>query len=207
MAGFFRVPWNLVHSSYCWLGRREGRVQGIGVHAGTERPLVTLDPYVVTRLWVPHDGWEVLAWQVLWALARRQWLLECPTAVDKLVILMAFGANCISEVIFGRFAFSGYTRCELWCFHPCCLVDYWHIWEEAEGYPFVPKKMKGSTKLRKLSWLPLGRWVLFQCCHLISVVNRSGMSGDSTRDLAWSKHHVGRFHDQIWHDLVLLGLL
>ena len=140
---------------------------------------------------------------------------------------MAFGANWTGEVLFGRFAFSGHTGCELrqlkgWCcsysqrrvmgswtwrcFHPCFLANYWHVWEEAEQYPCLPKQMKGDTKLRKLSWLPLGRWVLFQCCHLISLVNRSGMSGDTTNDLAWTKRHGGHFHGQLWHDSISLGL-
>lgn len=38
----------------------------------TDSLSVTLDPYVVTGLYVPHKGWEVLAWQVPCALARRQ---------------------------------------------------------------------------------------------------------------------------------------
>lgn len=64
------------------------------------------------------------------------------------------------------------------CFYLCCLGNYWHVWEEVEQYPCLPKGMEGYTKSRKSSWLPLGRWVLFQYCHFISLL--CGMSGHTT---------------------------
>lgn len=63
------------------------------------------------------------------------------------------------------------------CFCLCCLAN-WHAMEEAEQYPCLPKEMEGCIKSRKYSWLPLGRWVLFQYCHFISLL--CGMSGHTT---------------------------
>lgn len=184
MAGFFSVSWNSVHASHCCLGKHEERVWGVGSPHWDR--VCDLRSFCSSRA-VCATSWlgsACMAGAVcLGQTGAASVSCSCCWAWDTAALW-----GCLGGLHFGcelgrhRAGAVPTPRGVQWeaasVFYLCCLANYWHDWEEVEQYPCLPEDMEEYTQSRKFSWLLVGRWLLFQYCHFVSLL--CGMSGHTT---------------------------